>query len=78
MCRVLSNAVKKVFPTAEVRYCKRHIYQTLSVVGYRGSHLKVYFHVVVYAHTKYEFDVAMQNLKDVTDKAHAWLSKIPC
>ena len=77
MCRVLSNAVKKVFPTAEVRYCKRHIYQNLFVVGYRGSHLKVYFHVV-YAHTKYEFDVAMQNLKDVTDKAHAWLSKIPC
>ena len=40
--------------------------------------MKVYFHVVVYEHTKYEFDVAMQNLKDVTDKAHAWLSKIPC
>ena len=73
----MSNAVKKLFPTAEVRYCKRHIYQNLSVVGYRGSHLKVYFHVV-YAHTKYKFDVAMQNLKDVTDKAHAWLSKIPC
>nr|XP_051229278.1 uncharacterized protein LOC127347092 [Lolium perenne] len=73
----LLKAINQVFPECPQRYCLRHIYANFQQAGFRGEELKKYMYAASYSHTQHLFDVHMQNMKDESEEAWAWLSKIP-
>jgi hypothetical protein len=73
----LLKAVSQVFPNCPQRYCVRHIYANFQTAGFRGEELKKYLYAASYSCTRHYFDVAMQNLKEESEQAWQWLSKIP-
>lgn len=73
----LLNAVKKIFPNCDQKYCLRHIHANFQTAGFRGGDLKKYMYAASYAYTKHNHDIAMENMKAESKDAWAWLSKIP-
>ncbi|EEC67236.1 hypothetical protein OsI_34166 [Oryza sativa Indica Group] len=73
----LLHAIKSVFPDCAQRYCKRHLYQNFCTAGYKGGDLKVLMDQAVYAYTKSDFNIAMEELKKENANAWDWLNKIP-
>ena len=71
------NAINAVFPNCPQRYCLRHIYANFQIVGFRGEELQKLVYAASYSHTLNGFDVAMQKLKEESEIAWVWLSKIP-
>ena len=73
----LLGGIKDVFPACEQRFCKRHIHQNFCTAGFRGGDLKAYMDSAVYAYTKHNFEIAMEELKKEREGAWEWLTKIP-
>lgn len=73
----LLTAFKIVFPQCEQRYCLRHIYANFKIAGFRGGDLKSHMDTAAYSFSKKYFDLAMGKLKEESEEAWEWLSKIP-
>ena len=72
----LIDAVGKVFPTANHRFCNRHLYANMKK-EFRGLVIKDAFWAATRATSKYEFTKAMDALKEVSNDAHDWLDSKP-
>ncbi|XP_035841425.1 uncharacterized protein LOC110919766 [Helianthus annuus] len=70
------QAVTRLFPCAEHRYCLRHIYENMRGT-FNGDLYKNMLWKCASATTIPEFQTAMDELKAFNKKAHLWLSKIP-
>ncbi|XP_022041036.1 uncharacterized protein LOC110943606 [Helianthus annuus] len=70
------QAVTRLFPCAEHRYCLRHIYENMRGT-FKGDLYKNMLWKCASATTIPEFQTAMDELKAFNKKAHWWLSKIP-
>lgn len=68
------NAVARVFPDCEHRYCKRHLLANMATAGYRGEKYKSFVDSAVYAYTEYDYNRAMDALKAFNAKAWKWLN----
>jgi hypothetical protein len=73
----LLNAINSVFPNCPQRYCLRHIYANFQTAGFRGEELKKYMDGAAYSYTKHGFDESMALMKEESEEAFDWLSKIP-
>ncbi|KAJ9541248.1 hypothetical protein OSB04_027754 [Centaurea solstitialis] len=69
-------AIAKVFPSAEHRFCVRHIHDNMKVFG-RGKDLKDQVWICAAAATVPEFEQAMKTLKSMSSQAYEWLKQIP-
>ncbi|KAJ0866266.1 putative MULE transposase domain-containing protein [Helianthus annuus] len=70
------QAVNKLYPNAEHRYCLRHIHENMKVT-FKGNLYKEMLWKCACATTVLEFQIAMDELKAFNKEAHLWLSKIP-
>jgi transposase-like protein len=70
-------AVHLVFPDSCHRYCLRHIYANFMSAGHKGGDLKKLIDHAAYAFDKYDFDVAMEEMKKEDKEAWEWMCKIP-
>jgi transposase-like protein len=73
----LLAAVHLVFPDSRHRYCLRHIYANFKSAGHKAEDLKKLVDRAAYAFDKYDFDVAMEELKNKDQQAWEWMCKIP-
>ena len=69
-------AIKKLFPSAEHRFCVRHINENLNLT-WRGGLYKEMLWKAATCTTVVEFNKAMDVLKGYNIKAYEWLNKIP-
>ncbi|GJW75606.1 heat stress transcription factor B-4-like protein [Tanacetum coccineum] len=69
-------AIKTVFPSAEHRYCLRHIHENMKQ-GWCGQAYKDLLWRAASATSVKEFEKCMLELKTMNPKAHEWLNKIP-
>ncbi|XP_076923853.1 uncharacterized protein LOC143586125 [Bidens hawaiensis] len=72
----LIQAVERVFPTAEHRFCVRHITENIKHI-FKG---KIYTDAIwklAACTTNAHYEREMDNLKRLNKKAHLWVSKIP-
>ncbi|KAI3726178.1 hypothetical protein L1987_65975 [Smallanthus sonchifolius] len=67
---------QKVFPSADQRYCLRHIHENMKG-SFRGKLYKDMLCKCATATTIPEYRSAMEELKAFNNKAHSWLCKIP-
>lgn len=67
--------IPDVFPTAEHRFCLRHLHANFVSAGYRGDDLKKLMEAAAYAYRQYEFDVAMEKLMRANLKHGTGLGK---
>ncbi|KAF0902769.1 hypothetical protein E2562_019100, partial [Oryza meyeriana var. granulata] len=72
----LMNAVARVFPECEHRYCKRNLLANMATAGYRGEKYKSFVDSAVYAYTEYDYNTAMNALKAFNAKAWKWLNDL--
>ncbi|KAM3349245.1 hypothetical protein ACQJBY_022378 [Aegilops geniculata] len=73
----LLNAIDKVFPNCDQRYCLRHIYANFQTAGHKGGDLKKHMDSAAYAYQKSDYEAAMSDMKAESESAWEWLSKIP-
>ncbi|KAD5318178.1 hypothetical protein E3N88_18124 [Mikania micrantha] len=71
-----SSCYYKVVPSAEHRYCLRHIHENMKGT-FRGKLYKDMLWKCATSKTVPEFKTAMEELKAFNKDAHLWLSKIP-
>ena len=76
MFQGLLPAIKKLFPSAEHRYCVRHICENLNL-QWRGGAYKEMLWKCAKATTTVEFNKGIEELKVYNIKAYEWLEKIP-
>nr|KAJ0220763.1 hypothetical protein LSAT_V11C200050740 [Lactuca sativa] len=69
-------AMEKVFPSAEHRFCLRHIQENMKK-QWKGKDLSDQLWECGRATTVNHFNRAMDELKKINAEAHAWVSKIP-
>ena len=69
-------AIKTVYPSAEHRYCLRHIHENMKQ-GWCGQAYKDLLWRVASATNVRDFQNCMLELKTMNPKAHEWLNKIP-
>ncbi|GJT85844.1 hypothetical protein Tco_1067561 [Tanacetum coccineum] len=69
-------AIKTVFPSAEHKYCLRHIHENMKQ-GWCGQAYKDLLWRSASATSVKEFEKCMLELKKMNPKAHEWLNKIP-
>ncbi|GKE39393.1 hypothetical protein Tco_1462798, partial [Tanacetum coccineum] len=72
----LLPALAKLFPSAEHRYCVRHIYENMNQT-WKGSEYKEMLWKCATSPTEVLFQKNMQELKDFNKKTYEWLHKIP-
>nr|GEW02007.1 hypothetical protein [Tanacetum cinerariifolium] len=72
----LLPALKDLFPTAEHKYCIRHIHDNMNLI-YKGGQYKELRWKCVTATTEAYFKRAMDEFKGYNRLAHEWLRKIP-
>lgn len=65
----LLNAIDKVFPHCNQRFCLRHIYANFQTAGFKGADLKKIMDSTAYAYQKSDFDAAMSDLKAESESA---------
>ena len=70
------DAVGRVFPSANHRFCSRHLYANMKK-EFRGLAIKDAFWATTRATSKYQFQKAMNALKDISVDAHDWLNSKP-
>ena len=68
--------MEKVFPSAERRFCLRHIQENMKK-QWKGKDLSDQLWECGRATTVNHFNRAMDELKKINAEAHAWVSKIP-
>ncbi|GJY37019.1 mutator type transposase [Tanacetum coccineum] len=69
-------AIKTVYPSAEHRYCLRHIHENMKQ-GWCGQAYKDLLWRAASATNVKDFQKCMLELKTMNPKAHEWLNKIP-
>ncbi|GJU91781.1 heat stress transcription factor B-4-like protein [Tanacetum coccineum] len=69
-------AIKIVYPSAEHRYCLRHIHENMKQ-GWCGQAYKDLLWRAASATNVKDFEKCMLELKTMNPKAHEWLNKIP-
>ncbi|KAK9076157.1 hypothetical protein SSX86_004490 [Deinandra increscens subsp. villosa] len=72
----LLPAMAKVFPSAEHRFCLRHIHENFKLT-FRGQLYKDILWKLATSTTDVKFKNRMNELKDLNPDAHQWLSNIP-
>ncbi|XP_071728105.1 uncharacterized protein [Rutidosis leptorrhynchoides] len=72
----LVSAVAKVFPVAEHRFCLRHIHENMKK-NWRGVAYKNHLWACATATTVPQFEKKMALLKEFSEPAYVYLSKIP-
>ena len=70
------DAVGRVFPSANHRFCSRHLYANMKK-EFRGLAIKDAFWATTRATSKYQFEKAMNALKDISVDAYDWLNSKP-
>nr|XP_043625845.1 uncharacterized protein LOC122597298 [Erigeron canadensis] len=70
------QAIAKVFPCAEHRYCLKHIHENMKL-QWRGTAFKNHVWKCASATTVPEFNKCMLDLKNYSEPAYKWLLKIP-
>ncbi|XP_059301888.1 uncharacterized protein LOC132053802 [Lycium ferocissimum] len=68
----LKNAVKKVFPMENHRFCARHLYNNFKVKN-PGPKLKQLFWAAVKAYNEQDFLQVMDEMKEISRSAYNWL-----
>ena len=69
-------ALAKVFPSAEHRFCLRHIHENMKH-NWNGQAYKDHLWRCATATTVPHFELAMEELKKFNSEAFEWLAKIP-
>ncbi|GJV06358.1 ribonuclease H-like domain-containing protein, partial [Tanacetum coccineum] len=69
-------AIKTVYPSAEHRYCLRHIHENIKQ-GWCGQAYKDLLQRAASSTNVRDFEKCMLELKKMNAKAHEWLNKIP-
>ncbi|XP_076943028.1 uncharacterized protein LOC143613073 [Bidens hawaiensis] len=69
-------ALQKVFPSAEPRYCLRHIHENMKP-RWRGVVLKNMLKKYAFATTPQEFERSMKEIQDKDTSIYDWLKEIP-
>ncbi|GKA53795.1 heat stress transcription factor B-4-like protein [Tanacetum coccineum] len=69
-------AIKTIYPSAEHRYCLRHIHENMKQ-GWCGQAYKDLLWRAASATNVRDFEKCMLELKTMNPKAHEWLNKIP-
>ncbi|KAI3823310.1 hypothetical protein L1987_04745 [Smallanthus sonchifolius] len=72
----LIPALAKVFPSAEHRFCLRHLHQNMKL-RWRGKAFKDLLWGCATTTTVQEFRSKMEELRTFNTEAHKWLSSIP-
>jgi transposase-like protein len=72
----LDQAIAKVFPNAEHRWCARHLYANFRA-EFPGILLRTLFWKAAKSYCEWEFKEAMESIKKANPKAYEWLEKIP-
>lgn len=70
------QAVEYVLPSAEHRFCVRHIHENMKL-RWKGQAYKNMLWKCATATTRQEFDKSMEDLKRFNQDAYLWLAKIP-
>ena len=70
------QAMNEVFPSAEHRFCLRHIHENMKK-QWNGLAYKQLLWKCATATTLTKFEGAMKELKELKVAAHDWLAKIP-
>ncbi|XP_071686988.1 uncharacterized protein [Rutidosis leptorrhynchoides] len=73
----LLQAVARMYPCAEHRFCLRHIHENMKTKGFRGAAYKQLLWKCASATTVPYFEKAMLELKGFNVAAHTYLGKIP-
>ncbi|XP_062232824.1 uncharacterized protein LOC133930156 [Phragmites australis] len=66
----LKEGVKVVFPNAEHKFCLRHLYANFSAAVFKGTHLKQLMDRASYAYREYDFNQAMEEMKQMNLRAY--------
>jgi hypothetical protein len=72
----LIQAICNVFPSAEHRYCLKHIHENMKL-HWRGRYYKDILWRCASATTVPQFEASMEQMKRLNVEAYKWLSKIP-
>lgn len=75
MFQGIVEAVSKLFPSAEHRFCVRHIYENMKLT-FRAKAYKEILWKLARCTTVVYFEKTMEELKNMNSVAHLWLSKI--
>ncbi|XP_012850789.1 PREDICTED: uncharacterized protein LOC105970499 [Erythranthe guttata] len=73
----LIPAFETLFPTAENRYCVRHLHSNMKRDGFTGLAIKSALWAAARATRVEEFQRRMQELKEIDENAYIWLAKKP-
>ncbi|XP_071704539.1 uncharacterized protein [Rutidosis leptorrhynchoides] len=73
----LLQAVARMYPCAEHRFCLRHLHENMKTKGFRGAAYKQLLWKCANATTVPYFEKAMLELKGFNVAAHTYLGKIP-
>ncbi|XP_071739317.1 uncharacterized protein [Rutidosis leptorrhynchoides] len=73
----LLQAVARMYPCAEHRFCLRHIHENMKRKGFNGEAYKKHLWKCASATTVCHFEKAMLDLKGFSKECHTYLSKIP-
>ncbi|GJT67917.1 hypothetical protein Tco_1019397 [Tanacetum coccineum] len=69
-------AIKTVYPSAEHKYCLRHLHENIKQGWCRQAYKDLLWRAASATNVK-DFEKCMLELKTINPKAHAWLNKIP-
>ncbi|XP_076943352.1 uncharacterized protein LOC143613561 [Bidens hawaiensis] len=72
----LIQAVDKLFPSAEHRFCERHIEDNLRSL-FKGKLLRDALWKLTRCTSPTQYEREMNNLKNLNKRCHLWVSKIP-
>lgn len=66
----------EVIPSADHRFCVRHLYANYRDAGHRGMALKDKLWAAAAAYTEADFNKSMEEIKAISPDAHEYLSKV--
>ncbi|XP_074352940.1 uncharacterized protein LOC141692100 [Apium graveolens] len=72
----LINALEEVVPNAEHRFCVMHLYQNMHK-KFKGVALRQLLWKAARSTTNWEFNLHMNNMKEIAVKCHEWLMAKP-
>ncbi|XP_021729747.1 uncharacterized protein LOC110696701 [Chenopodium quinoa] len=72
----LLEAMEQVVPYADKRYCVRHIWANFKL-QFSGATFKELFWSAARAKTLFDFEVAMESIKFLSEEAYEYLAEIP-
>lgn len=75
MLQGLIQAIGNVFPSAEHRYCLKHIYENMKQ-QWRGRYYKDILWRAACTTTRVQFEATMKHMKRLNVDAYNWLAKI--